>query len=119
MAFLVLLLLFLGFPAMTLSSGTGETRTVPASPPAKTTFGRASLSIKSMSPLTVAGSGFKPGESVRISGAGTKRVAASRRGAFSVRLPGVDPCGSLTIVAVGTKGSRASMNFSQLLCVEE
>ncbi len=115
MALVALLFLFFAFPVMTLSPGLGETQ---SAPPATTTAkaGRASLTMKSMSPLTVAGSGFKAAERVRITGAGTKTVTASRRGAFTVRLPGEDPCG-LTIVAVGSRGSRASLNFSQLLCV--
>lgn len=116
MALVALLFLFFAFPVMTLSPGSGETQ---SAPPATTTAktGRAILTMKSMSPLTISGSGFKATERVRITGAGTKTVTASRRGAFTTRLPGRDSCG-LTIVAVGSRGSRASLNFSKLLCVE-
>jgi hypothetical protein len=117
MALVALLFLFFAFPAMTLSPGSGETQ---SAPPATTTAktGRASLTMKSLRPLTVAGSGFKAAERVRITGAGTKTLTASRGGAFTTRLTGADPCG-LTIVAMGSRGSRASLNFSKLLCVKQ
>lgn len=110
----ILFFLLIGFPTMTLAGDTeSETRMAPATP-------SAVLSIKSSSPLTIAGRGFKSLESVRIrSEARTKRVTASRSGTFIVRLAGQDPCVGGTIVAFGSKGSRASLNFSQLLCVEQ
>lgn len=110
----ILLFLLIGFPTMTLAGDTpSETRMEPATT-------SAVLSVKSANPLTIAGRGFKPLESVRISSEGRiKRVRASKRGTFTVRLAGQDPCAGGTIVAFGSKGSRASLNFSQLLCVEQ
>jgi hypothetical protein len=48
---------------------------------------------------------------------GAKRVDASPAGRFTVNLGGAaDKCNGFTLVAVGSRGSRASLNFSQLLC---
>jgi hypothetical protein len=82
------------------------------------TYGRATLTITSQRPLTVAGRGFAPLETVRVrSDAGTKRVRASRAGRFTVRFAGVDACAGGTITAVGSQGTRAGLNLSYLLCV--
>ncbi len=86
MAFRALIFLVVGLPytlfnvgGSTPGTGTGDVlQGMPAT-------GRATLSIKSMRPLVVAGRGFKRGERVRVSGAGTKNVTATH-GAFSVRL---------------------------------
>lgn len=123
MALLALVALVVALPLYTLNNVGSETTTpesVPAPsaplPKGTTSNGRASLSIKSLRPLTVMGRGFKSGERVRVSGAGLKMVVASRLGGFAVRMAYHDPCASLTITAVGSKGSRASLNFSQLRC---
>ncbi len=121
MALVALLFLFLGFPDMLLASASSETQTLPATAPTMRApiAGRATLSIKSMRPVVVAGRGFRSGESVRVSGIGTKRVRASSAGTFTVNLGGAtDRCG-FTLVAIGSRGSRASLNFSQLLCLEQ
>lgn len=114
--------LILGFFALLFNSveavptsGVGEVLQVPAAP-AKTS---ARLTIKRVRPVViVAGSGFKPRESVRLTGAVTMRVRASARGTFTIRVRSADPCGDLTLRAVGSKGSRASVQFAQLLCIE-
>ncbi len=111
MTLVVLIVLFFGLPSMTLSPG-DDSPSVPA--PTKSD-GRARLAMTSMQPLTVAGRGFKPGEMIRITGDVTKRVRASRAGIFTVRFPVAQRCG-LSIVAIGSRGSRAGLNFSQLLC---
>ncbi len=99
------------------STGMGEFMPAPKAAPAPALRGSASLAVKSMRPVIVVGSGFKPRESVRISGMGTKRVDASQGGRFTVNLGGAaDKCNGFTLVAVGSRGSRASLNFSQLLC---
>lgn len=123
MALLALVALVFALPLYTLTNVGSETTTpeaVPAPstplPKGTTSNGRASLSLRSLRPLTVLGRGFKSGERVRVSGAGVKRVVASRRGGFAVRMAYQDPCASLSITAVGSKGSRASLNFSQLYC---
>jgi hypothetical protein len=125
MALVALVALVVAFPLFTF--GGLEAEPAPeAVPPTSTPLpkgtasnGRASLRLSSMRPVTIVGSGFKPGERVRVSGVGPRRtVFASRRGGFVLRIRHADPCASLSIVAVGSKGSRASLNFSQLLCVE-
>ena len=130
MALLLVFAVLLGAPLALFGAGTagsgsseGETPLVtPSTPLAPATPGksrRATLALKSLRPLVVVGTGFKPGESVRISGATTTRtMSAGRAGSFTARFRGVDPCGSLTVTAVGSMGSRASFNFSSLTCHE-
>lgn len=77
--------------------------------------GSAILLLKSTNPLVVDGKGFKPAERVRISGAGTRTVTSTRRGRFTARMGGFE-CGSLTLVARGSAGSRASLNYSNVAC---
>jgi len=121
MGFLALIVLFFTLPLGLFGlSGTaphsGQASPLPA-PRIAPARGSATLSLKSMGPLVVVGQGFKPGESVRISGLGAQRVNASPGGRFTVNLDGAaDKCNGLTLVAVGSRGSRASLNFSQLLC---
>jgi hypothetical protein len=126
MALVALVALVVAFPLFTLADE--EAEPVPqAAPPTSTPLpkgapstGRASIMFTSLRPLTIAGRGFKAEErvSVRVSGEGSKRVVASRRGAFVVRFPYQGNCPSLSVIAVGSKGSRASLNISHLLCVE-
>jgi hypothetical protein len=124
MALVALIALLVAFPLFSFGDTQSESRTETTTAPPVTTPkvttrpGRATLSLKSLRPLIVAGRGFKAGELVRLTGADTKRVMASRTGSFSVRLAYRDPCGGLTIAAVGSKGSRAGFNVSHLLCVE-
>ena len=121
MGFVALLVLFFTVPLGLFGLGgtapySGQATPLPA-PKIAPARGSATLSVKSMSPLVVVGQGFKPGESVRISGRGTKRARASNSGTFTVNLGGTaDKCNGFTLVAVGSGGSRASLNFSQLLC---
>jgi hypothetical protein len=93
------------------SAGTG---TVPA--PVKT---RPTMTPTSQQPLTVAGSGFHPGEHVRVSTdaphAETVETDADDAGAFKVTLH-FDACGSINVTAVGSKGSRTQFNLSQIAC---
>jgi hypothetical protein len=121
-ALLALVALVVAWPLYTFNNAGGEATTqagqAPSLPAPKAASGRASISIGSLQPITIVGRGFKPGERVRVSGAGTKTIVASRQGGFSIRMANQSPCPSLSITAVGSKGSRASLNFSQLLCVE-
>lgn len=92
------------------SSGTGDVLQAPAPT-------RAQLSIKRVVPVAIiAGTGFKSGEVVRLSGVNVRQVRASARGTFTIRLRSVDPCNSLSVTAIGSKGSRAAVNYSQLYC---
>jgi hypothetical protein len=83
---------------------------------------RATLMPHSLEPLRLKGDGFKRRERVRVvvtpsSGEGrSKRVRAKRDGSFSVTFRGVRPCDGFEGVAVGRRGSRASFQFSALLC---
>jgi hypothetical protein len=86
--------------------------------PPTTATGRASLVITNLEPLSVTGRGFKAGERVTVRfELRRKATTATGAGRFVVRFanPG---CDGGTIIAVGSKGSRAVANFSQLLCVE-
>lgn len=74
-------------------------------------------------PLAVKGSGFRPRERVRVSVKGvatpkTLSLRASPKGTFSVAFRNVSGCDSITVTASGSKGSRASFNLSQIVCIE-
>jgi hypothetical protein len=94
----------------------GETGTADAKP-------RLSVDL---APFAVAGTGFRPGETVRVivrgAAVGSSRSSkASAAGRISVRFPGVrlDECrpGQLLIVtAVGDKGSRAQLRRLPAAC---
>ncbi|HVD25933.1 MAG TPA: hypothetical protein VNB86_08055 [Gaiellaceae bacterium] len=93
-------------------SAAGSGRTTPTA-----VTGRASLVITSIEPLSVTGRGFKAAERVTVRFQSRRRATtATSAGRFVVRFAGVD-CSGGTIVAVGSKGSRAVANFSQPLCV--
>jgi hypothetical protein len=111
MALLALLALLLLFPTMTLSSRASESRTATPS----TQPGRATLKLVQVSPLTVLGRSFKPGEKVRVSADNRRKtVTAGTRGGFTVTFPNANPCNGVVVTAVGSRGSRASVVFSQL-----
>ena len=78
---------------------------------------KAQLRIADMGPLTVLGTGFLAGESVRVSaitdaGAGAKSSKAGAAGRIGVRFPRLtlDRCPSYTISARGDRGSRATLH---------
>ena len=73
----------------------------------------ATLAIKSVMPLRVAGSGFKPNEQVRLAaGSRRKTVRADSHGRFYTGLPPVDPCNGFIVTAKGGQGSDASIAFN-------
>jgi hypothetical protein len=76
------------------------------------------LSIRPSVPMTtIVGTGFKSGEVVRVTGLpAARRVRASAQGRFTIRARTSDPCQGLTVIAVGNKGSRAAVNYSQVYC---
>ena len=91
---------------------------------AKTTTaqpGQAELAVTGQKPLTVKGSGFQPNEKVLVSAnkAKTEPTVSDSAGTFSVSLPGVNSCDSVTVVATGSKGSHAEFNLSQIVCLDE
>jgi hypothetical protein len=77
-----------------------------------------------LTPLTVSGTSFHPGEMVRVSVvvAGerpvVRRKAAGARGAFVLRFAGVvvDHCSPYVIVAKGDEGSRATSRAIPRAC---
>jgi hypothetical protein len=82
---------------------------------------RAQISPTGQSPLTVRGTGFRPRERVRLAVKGrTGRVTtrAGANGTFVAVFKNVFDCGSVTVSATGSKGSRASFNLSQIVCLE-
>jgi hypothetical protein len=85
---------------------------------ASTPHAPATLMPSSTSPLRLKGSGFHPGERVKVtvtpsaSEGVTRRVRAGRSGSFTVGFPGIDACGGVEGVARGNRGSRASFQFS-------
>jgi hypothetical protein len=83
---------------------------------------RPQIASMGQNPLTVKGTGFRPGERVRIvvkgSQGGTLTGKAGPDGSFAATFRGVNGCDSVTVTAVGSKGSRASFNLSQIACIE-
>lgn len=81
---------------------------------------KPALKVLTASPLVVSGTNFKAGEVVRLSTLGRvgetpRRVVASRTGVFKTKLsarpkPG---CGAYGIVAVGSQGSRATVQVGR------
>jgi hypothetical protein len=115
---MLFLALLVYFASMTLfnaggsapETGLGEVQQAPA---ANST---ARLTIRRVIPTTIiAGTGFRSGEVVRLTGVPVRQVQASAKGTFRVRFSS-DPCSSLTITATGSKGSRAAVNYSQFNC---
>ena len=108
MAFLALLVVLLGLPAMTLTSA-GVT-SAPAQPAS-----RASVKIVDIDRVAVAGRAFKPGERVRLWADGLRKsVTATSRGSFQAVFPAASVCNGLVVVARGSEGSRASVAFANL-----
>jgi hypothetical protein len=73
------------------------------------------LKLDRLRPLTVAGSGFRAHESVRLdlhgASGGNRRVTASSRGTFTKAFSGVrmDRCSGFWVMASGSAGSRARL----------
>jgi hypothetical protein len=112
MARFVPLVLFVGISLLSLT--TDESRGSAAKP---------RLSVVSTTPLVVAGTGFRAGETVRLivkadAGASSRRDEASGAGRISVRFRGleVDRCDYLIITARGDKGSLAQLRRMPRAC---
>jgi hypothetical protein len=86
----------------------------------KTTATRPALLAVQQQPLTVKGTGFQPAEKVRLAAKGLESSYASATaddsGTFEARFHGVDGCDSITVSAIGSKGSRTEFNLSQIAC---
>jgi hypothetical protein len=70
-------------------------------------------------PFVVQGSGFRPGEHVRVTmktrPPQTVETVAGDTGTFRVTFRH-QPCGSIDVQAQGSKGSTAEFNLSQIAC---
>lgn len=82
---------------------------------------RPALRLTDGAPLTVRGTHFRPGESVRITaislGSVTRRTSAGPGGSFVMRLAiKYNRCSGLTVVARGSKGSRAAIKRPAMDC---
>ena len=88
----------------------------------KTTASRAQISPVQSQPLEVKGTGFQPGEKVALSTKGLRSSHTTARadssGEFEATFHGLKNCDSVTVTAVGSKGSRAEFNLSQIACVD-
>ena len=88
----------------------------------KTTASRAQISPVQSQPLEVKGTGFQPGEKVVLSAKGLRSSHTTARadssGEFEATFDGLKNCDSVTVTAVGSKGSRAEFNLSQIACVD-
>jgi hypothetical protein len=89
---------------------------------AETTAARAQLSPVQSQPLEVKGTGFEPGEKVTLAAKGRQSSLATARangsGEFEATFRGLENCDSVTVVAVGSRGSRAEFNLSQIACMD-
>jgi hypothetical protein len=84
---------------------------------------RATLMPLAGDPFKVRGAGFRTRERVRVTVTATsserrivRRVRATGRGTFVLAFSGVDACGGVEGAAAGSRGSRASFQFSSLSC---
>lgn len=83
---------------------------------------RPVLKLAQNAPLLVKATGFKSAEQVRVRliapKPAAKRVSATATGTFAVTFQDVsiDRCSSLSIVAVGARGSRASLKRADVEC---
>jgi hypothetical protein len=111
MAILGLLALVLGLAPMTLVPERVTT--------AETSSGRPALTIAAVKPVTIVGRGFLPAERIRVTVDGyRKTVTAGPRGGFKVVFPRANACNGFAAVARGSEGSRASVAFASVHCVD-
>jgi hypothetical protein len=100
---------------MNQSSSTDSTSKVPR---------QAKLLPAGATPLKVKGTGFRPGERVRLKaiGAGqpiSRNIVANANGAFVATFRSMNACQSPTVTASGSRGSHASFNYSQIACIQQ
>jgi hypothetical protein len=111
---IVLMALLALFFAVGSTTGTGVTAT-PVSRPA--------LTVESMTPLVVRGTGFQPGEQVTVTahrGARPQTVTVKAvRGSFRANMRmATSKCGGVRVVrALGDKGSVATVPINGGICV--
>jgi hypothetical protein len=102
--------------------GAGQKEASHATTTSKPPAGKPQLAAKGQKPLTVEGTGFQPQEKVAVVAKGmqSQRVStqADSSGTFEATLDKLDSCDSITVTAVGSKGSRAEFNLSQIVCLD-
>jgi hypothetical protein len=82
---------------------------------------RPALRLTDGAPLTIRGTHFRAGERVRVTaislGSATRRTSAGPGGSFVMRLAiKYNRCSGLTVIARGTKGSRAAIKRPAMDC---
>jgi hypothetical protein len=84
---------------------------------------RAKLAVVTKNPLTIRGTQFRPREIVRLTVEAegnrfTRRTTASRTGTFTQQFSSVevDRCSRLIAVAIGSRGSQATIKYFEPLC---
>ena len=101
------------------SAGSSATTETTATEP---TAARAQISPVQSQPLEVKGTGFQPGEKVALSAKGLQSSHTTARadgsGEFEATFHGLENCDSVTVTAIGSRGSRAEFNLSQIACVD-
>jgi hypothetical protein len=87
-----------------------------------TTAARAQIAPVQQQPLIVKGTGFHPGEKVVLAAKGLQSsratAGADDSGEFEATFHGLKNCDSVTVVAIGSEGSRAQFNLSQIACAD-
>lgn len=95
---------------------------LPAAAGAESIAGKPALRLVSASPLTIRGLRFVAKERVRVmvleAGSATRRVSADVQGTFvaSFQETSADRCSALSVLAVGSRGSRAALKRPGPLC---
>jgi hypothetical protein len=105
-----------------VAGGCGHDPSASSSGTTETTAARAQISPVQQQPLVVKGTGFHPGEKVALTAKGLKSSRATARadgsGEFKATFRGLKNCDSVSVVAVGSEGSRAQFNLSQMVCAD-
>lgn len=110
---MIRLLLLIALSALTSIGATDTGSTAPS---------KARLTVVKGKPLALRGTGFRPHEAVRITllasiKRSVKRAEAGANGSFKVAFPpAADGCSLVTAYAVGSKGSRASVQIGGPPC---
>jgi hypothetical protein len=109
--------------ALALTAGCGGDAQPADATPASAAARRATLSPSSSDPFRVRGTGFRPRERVRVTITPTnlqrgitRRIRATGRGTFVLTFAGIQACQGVEGDAFGSRGSRASFQFSSLTC---
>jgi len=108
--------------AALLAAGCGHGPSASSSGTRETTAARAQIGPVRQQPLVVKGTGFHPGEKVVLTAKGLQSGRATARadgsGEFEATFHGLKKCDSVNVVAVGSEGSRAQFNLSQIACTD-